>query len=325
MKEGGEKAEGPTRNGSPAVVIYGAGAVGCFFGSRLVGSGPRVTLVGRPSHVDAIARDGLLFESGPERRRVPMDATTDAGVVAQADIVLVCVKTRDTAAAARTIRPMLKPGAIVVSLQNGVDNVPRMRAEGLDAIAAVVYVGASMPGPGHLLHAGSGHLVIGEYGLPADGSPAGPRVEQVASIFEAAGVACRISIDVRQDLWRKLIVNCAYNAMSAIGRARYGTLVDRSDTRAVLADLIGECAAVARAEGIELDPVESLIESALALGRGMAPAISSTAQDLIAGRPTEIDSLNGHVAELGRIHRIPTPVNSALAAMVRLIEISGTA
>jgi 2-dehydropantoate 2-reductase len=150
-------------------------------------------------------------------------------------------------------------------------------------------------------------------------------VEQVASIFEAAGVACRISIDVRQDLWRKLIVNCAYNAMSAIGRARYGTLVDRSDTRAVLADLIGECAAVARAEGIELDPVESLIDSAIALGRGMASAISSTAQDLLAGRPTEIDSLNGHVAELGRIHRIPTPVNSALAAMVRLIETSRTA
>jgi 2-dehydropantoate 2-reductase len=207
-------------------------------------------------------------------------------------------------------------------MQNGVDNVARMRGEGVDALGAVVYVGASMAGPGHLLHAGRGDLVIGEYGpVPApDPLGSGSRAARVAAIFESAGVKCVVEADVRAALWKKLVMNCAFNAMSAIGRARYGTLVDRADTRELLASLVGECVEVAKAEGIALGSTSALIAEALELGRAMSPAISSTAQDLIAGRPTEIDSLNGHVAARGQALGVATPANAALAAMVRLIE-----
>src|SRR5690606_22313918 len=127
-------------------------------------AGAPVTLIGRAAHVDAIRRDGLLFESPGATRRVRIAADTGPGSVRDADLVLFCVKTRDTDDGARALAPLLRANAIVASLQNGVDNVPRLREAGVDALAAVVYVATSMPAPGHLLHAGRGDLVIGEYG-----------------------------------------------------------------------------------------------------------------------------------------------------------------
>ena len=317
--------------GWPTIAVYGAGAVGCYFGARLAEAGAPVTLIGRPAHVNAIRAGGLLFESGGEQRRIATSADTGIEPVRKADIVLFCVKTRDTQSGARELVPLLKPGAIVVSLQNGVDNVPRMREAGLDAIGAVVYVAASMAGPGHLLHAGRGDLVVGEYGTPpgagkrvAQGGKASPsvRAAAVADLFERAGVGCRLVGDVRADLWTKLVMNCVFNAMSALGRSRYGPLVERADTRAVARDLVEECVAVARAEGVPIDEADTLYDAAIKLGHAMAPATSSTEQDIAIGRPTEIDSLNGYVAARGEALGVPTPVNRALAALVRVRELA---
>src|SRR5690606_7944730 len=147
-------AAGGPRPRRPRVAVYGAGAVGCFFGAKLAEAGAPVTLIGRAAHVDAIRRDGLLFESPGATRRVRIAADTGPGSVRDADLVLFCVKTRDTDDGARALAPLLRANAIVASLQNGVDNVPRLREAGVDALAAVVYVATSMPAPGHLLHAG---------------------------------------------------------------------------------------------------------------------------------------------------------------------------
>src|SRR5690606_17396048 len=127
---------------------------------------------GRPAHVEAIRAEGLRFESGGAIRHIPIRATTDPTEgLAGAQLVLFCVKTPDTESAARQIALLLAPGAAVLSMQNGVDNAARIReAAGIDALAAVVYVATSMPGPGHLRHAGRGDLVIGEVG-PALTSP----------------------------------------------------------------------------------------------------------------------------------------------------------
>lgn len=319
----------------PKVAVFGAGAVGCHFGAKLAEAGAPVTLIARPAHVDAIRSGGLLFESGGRQHRVPIAADTSPEPVSDADVVLFCVKTRDTAEGARTLLPLLKPGAIVVSMQNGVDNVPRMREAGVDAIAAVVYVAASMPAPGHLLHSGRGDLVVGEYGAATSGSAAGAsatgaaadgvpsaRAAAVSALFERAGVRCKLVADARSELWTKLVMNCVFNAMSAVGRSRYGPLVERPDTRAVARDLVDECVAVAKAEGVPLADADTLYEAALKLGQAMAPATSSTEQDLSLGRPTEIDSLNGYVAARGEALGVATPVNRALAAMVRLLDVA---
>ncbi len=310
--------DAPAPPGWPDVAVFGAGAVGCFFGARLAEAGAPVTLIGRAGHVEAIRRDGLLFDSPGAARRVCVAADTGPAAVARAAVVLVCVKTRDTGEAAAILAPLLRPDAVVVSLQNGVDNVPRLREAGIDALGAVVYVATSMPAPGHLLHAGRGDLVIGEHG--AAGADASPRARRIAGLFERAGVPCRADADIRGELWRKLVLNCAFNAISALGRSRYGPMLDDPAVVALMREAIGECAAVAAAEGVAIGDAATLHAAALRLGEAMRDASSSTAQDLAAGRRTEIDALNGHVARRGAALGIDTPVNRALATLVRLRE-----
>lgn len=303
----------------PRVVVFGAGAVGCFYGAKLAEAGAPVTLVARAAHVDAIRAAGLLFESGGERRRIAIDATTDPDVLREADLALFCVKTRDTEEGARIVAPRLRPGAIVASLQNGVDNVERMRAAaGLDPLAAVVYVATAMGGPGHLVHSGRGDLVLGEVAGGAGSDPG--RAERVAAWFERAGVPCPVSADVRAALWTKLAMNCVYNAISGLARARYGRILGEPLARETMRDLVAECVAVARADGVDLGDEAALFASAVRLGEAMSGQFSSTAQDLMAGKPTEIDALNGHVVRRGAALGVPAPVNRTMVALVRLLE-----
>ncbi len=313
----------PSSPSSLSVAVFGAGAVGCFFGARLAESGVPVTLIARPEHVDAIAANGLRFESAGGSRQIPMRATRDVEAgVAGAGLVLFCVKTPDTEVAARLLAPLLAPDCALVSLQNGVDNAGRIRdAAGIDALAAVVYVAASMPGPGHLLHAGRGDLILGEYGPALSGRPrAAGRDRRIAALFESAGVPCPVSVDVRVELWEKLVVNCAFNAISALTRQRYGRMVADAGIRDLMRQIIDECVAVAAADGVALADAERQFDAALQIGEAMARATSSTAQDMARGRKTEIDSLNGHVARRGAALGVPTPANQALHALIRLAE-----
>lgn len=337
----------PTQRPWPNVCVFGAGAVGCYFGAKLVQAGAPVTLVARGPHVQAIQANGLIFESGGQQVAVPIAASTEPDAVREADLVLFCVKSRDTDTGARTLAGLLRPGAVVVSLQNGVDNVARMRAAAqLDALAAVVYVACSMAGPGHVRHAGRGDLVLGAVrggealGAEAIGGAARGKAERgapthlgtigsdttqdpvaaVAAVFERAGVPCPVSADVRVDLWVKLVMNCVFNPISALGRSHYARLVADAPTQAVMRDVITECVAVARADQVPLGDAATLLDAALKLGAAMAQATSSTAQDLAAGRPTEIDSLNGYVVRRGEALGVPAPVNRALHALVKLAE-----
>jgi len=305
--------------GWPRVAVFGAGAVGCWYGAQLAKAGAPVVLIGRPAHVEAIRRDGLRVDSAAGRETVAIGADASPEALRGAGLVLLCVKSNDTAEAARTIAPRLDPGAIVLSMQNGVDNVQRAReAAGLDPVAAVVYVGASMGGPGRVVHAGRGELVIGELPGAADPDPA--RTAQVAEAFRRAGVACEVSPDVRAALWTQLVVNVAYNAVSALAGARYGAIVGDAGALALQRDLIAECAAVARADGVPLAPLSELIDTVRAVGHAMTGATSSTEQVLARGRPTEIDALNGTVVRRGDALGVPVPVNRALHALVRLRE-----
>lgn len=305
----------------PRFVVFGAGAVGCHFGAKLALAGAPVTLIGRPAHVAAIRERGLWFDSAGTRTTVALEADTTSEPLRDADVVLMCVKSGDTASAAREIAERAPHGAVVLSMQNGVDNVARARAAapGLDPVAAVVYVGASMGGPGHVVHAGRGDLVIGEYPGGLADTEAG-RCARVAAVFERAGVPCRVSSDVRAELWTKLVMNAAFNAVSALTRARYGAIVADPGAVATMYTLIDECVAVARADGVALAAPEALAEAATTLGAAMAGATSSTEQDLARGRPTEIDALNGYVVARGDALGVPVPVNRALHVLVRLLE-----
>jgi 2-dehydropantoate 2-reductase len=292
------------------IVVMGAGAVGCYFGGMLARAGHRVTLVARPQHVEAIRREGLRMDAKTFDERVRLDAATEPGAARDADVVLFCVKSMDTEDAGRQLQPLLRPDALVLCLQNGVDNADRLRAvlPGREVAAAVVYVATEMAGPGHLKHHGRGELVV----EPARGS------ERVARALVAAGVPTEISDNVRGALWFKLTQNCAYNAISAIAQKPYGACVGSEGIWEVMHQVVDECLAIARAEEVTMPgdahaATRQLVES-------MPAQFSSTAQDLARGKPTEIDFLNGFVVRRGQALGIPTPANRVLWALVKLLE-----
>jgi 2-dehydropantoate 2-reductase len=296
----------------PSVAVLGAGAVGCYFGGMLARAGTPVTLIGRPEHVEAIHRDGLFMDSIHFQQRVAVSATTDTAVVRDASIVLFCVKTLDTGDAARSLAPHLSPGAIVVSLQNGVDNTERIRAaSGIVALPSVVYVAAAMSGPGRIKHSGRGDLVLGRSPLNS--------ANRVTECFTRAGVPCRVSENIDGDLWAKLVWNCAGNAITALGRASYGQIARSESALQVFLAAANETMAVARAAGIRLPPVD-LAHANVKLARDLGNATSSTAQDIQRGKRTEIDSLNGYVVRRGAELGVPTPVNSTLTSLIKLLE-----
>jgi 2-dehydropantoate 2-reductase len=302
----------------PQIAVIGAGAVGCYFGGMLARAGAPAVFAGRPGkpspHLDALARNGLRFDSVNFQEQVRLRVAPLDEAVRAAEIVLLCVKTLDTESAAKQVAPHLKPGAVVVSLQNGVDNVERICATAnFEALPSVVYVAASLPGPGHLRHAGRGDLILGHATRKAD-------VQRVADAFTRAGVPCRISENLEGDLWVKLIMNCAGNAISALAHTTYGRIVAHEPAMQVVMNVIGEAVAVARAAGIQLPPTDLTAAGLKLLAGDLKNATSSTAQDIAAGRRTEIASLNGFIAARGAALAIPTPVNHTLFALVKLLE-----
>ncbi|WP_445288620.1 ketopantoate reductase family protein [Variovorax atrisoli] len=293
------------------VAVMGAGAVGCYYGAMLARAGHEVVLIGRPSHVEAVDARGLRLETKAFDEHVRVAASTEASAVQGADLVLFCVKSTDTESAAGQIRPHLAPGALVLTLQNGVDNDQRVRSvlpPSNEVAAAVVYVATEMAGPGHVKHHGRGELVI---------APSA-RSEEVARQLEAAGVPTQISPNVRGSLWAKLILNCAYNALSAVTQLPYGVLVKGTGVADVIRDVVAECLAVAKAEGV--DVVGDTDAAVRAIAQTMPSQYSSTAQDLARAKPTEIDNLNGLIVRRGEALGVPTPANRVLFVMVKLLE-----
>ena len=294
--------------------MLGAGAVGCYFGGMLARAGADVILIGRPHHVEAISRNGLFLDTLQFEQRVAVAASSELTAAHNAGIVLFCVKTFDTEDAAKSLAPHLAPGAVVVSLQNGVDNVERMRsAAHVDAVPAVVYVAAAMTAPGRVRHSGRGDLIIGDF------FGSGRELESVAAVFTNAGVPCRVSANIAGELWTKMIINCAYNAISALGRAKYARLVANPWTRELMKQVTEEAVAIAHASGVQL-PEPDMVDAVWKLAGTMSGATSSTAQDIARGNRTEIDSLNGYLVRRGAQLGVATPVNQTLHALVKLLE-----
>ncbi|MDE2121874.1 MAG: 2-dehydropantoate 2-reductase [Betaproteobacteria bacterium] len=303
------------------IVIVGAGSVGSFFGAMLARAGHPVTLVGRAAHVEAIRRDGLKLQMQGGMHTVHLGATTELSAVRDAEWVLCCVKSRDTEALARDMAPLLAPDAMVLSLQNGVENPSVLaRHVGRPVIAAAVYVATALPEPGVVRHFGRGELVVGPADADAARAPGlADRLQQLVRLFADAQVPVTVSDDVLDELWGKLLVNCAYNAISAVTQQPYGRMAELAPVRELQDTVLREVLAVARACGRRLDEAgaRASIEH---IARSMPGQLSSTAQDLAAGKPTEIDDLNGLIVRRGAELGLATPANQSLYALVKLAE-----
>lgn len=290
------------------VAVMGAGAVGCYFGGMLARAGHPVTLIARPNHVAAIQAQGLRMQTRTFDEMVRLEASREASAVQGADLVLFCVKSTDTESAGAQMLPYLAKNATVLCLQNGVDNAERLRTvlPNHTVAAAVVYVATEMAGPGHVLHHGRGDLVIE------------PSASGFASALLEAGIGAQVSDNVRGALWLKLILNCAYNAVSAIAQLPYGKTAVGEGVPALMRDVVNECLAVSKAEGVQ---IAGDVDAAIKMIFDSMPAqFSSTAQDIARGKKSEIDHLNGLVMRRGEALGIATPVNRTLWALVKLLE-----
>lgn len=286
----------------------GAGAVGCYYGAMLALAGHQVVLVGRPAFVEAVSENGLVLEKEGKRLPVEVQASTDPAIVHGADVVLVCVKSGDTEHAGREIAPHLLATARVLSLQNGVSNARTLSAIlGREVLPVVVYVASRMNGAGVVRHEGRGELELSEHGA-----------SEVITLLNHAGIGTKASPDVLQSLWSKLIVNCAINPLSALMRLPYGKMVEQDGIPHLMEGIALEALRVAEAEGVTVDlKVFDIIRS---IPVTMAGQYSSTAQDLMNGKLTEIDFLNGEVVRLAAKHGLDAPINRTLTLLVKNAE-----
>jgi len=311
------------------IAVMGTGAVGGYFGGMLAKAGHSVSFIARDRQAKAIAAGGLSIRSANWQctLKVPqIHVSSDPRLLADVEGVLLCVKSTDTEDAALQMRAHLPKHCWVMSLQNGVDN-PIRAQQVLDrlVIPAVVYVATAMPELGLIEHFGRGDLVIGppsEAQRQLARDPNTITQELLAHIrdsFMASGIPVEVSDKVQQALWAKLLVNCTYNAISALAQVDYGTLAAHSAIQQTMHAVIEEVVAVSAAAGVNLDLAQA-IQICEKIAQAMPKQLSSTAQDIARKKRSEIDHLNGFVVREGQRLSVATPVNQTLHALVKLIE-----
>ncbi|MEI7771010.1 MAG: 2-dehydropantoate 2-reductase [Chloroflexales bacterium] len=298
------------------VAIIGAGAMGGVLGYYL-SAGAEVLLVdGWGEHVAAINAGGIRCEvAGVEHVR-PARAVTDPAAAAPSDAAIILVKARQTPWAARAAQALLGPGAVAYTLQNGVGNRESLAAALGDDRAGqgVTSMGGTLLGPGRVRHAGVGPTVFSS-------APSRPAADAMADLFRRCGLPAEVSDDIDSLLWGKLLVNAGVNALTALLRVPNGVLADLPQARDLLARAVGEAAAVAAARGVRL-PYADPLGHVLAVARATGANRSSMLQDVLRGGQTEVATINGAVVREGARLGVPTPVNSALLALVEALDAS---
>jgi 2-dehydropantoate 2-reductase len=305
------------------VAVIGSGGVGGFVGGRLAKAGHDVAFLARGEHLRALRATGLRVQSTDGDFEIPSVTATDRpDELGPADLFLFTVKTYDTEAAAAPLKPLLQPGATVLTLQNGIDNHER--------IDAVLGAGVALPGtirletsiaePGLIAHTSKGHLIrFGEVSRHAAGagSSQSERVERLRLAFEEAGLTVSVPPDMGVELWDKFLFIVPFSALTTLARAPIGEILAAPDLTATLSDLLAEAAAVAKAEGVDFG--SDVVEQRLRWMRRLHPEFKSSMQrDLERSKPLEIDALAGAVVRLGARHGIPTPVTACINAVLAL-------
>ena len=284
------------------VVVFGAGSLGSLVGG-LLGRTHEITLVGRGEHVRAVRADGLRLTGAVDLTVYP-EARTEPP--ASANLVVVTVKAFDTPAAADALAAMDEAG-VVLSLQNGMGNEETLAAAlPSPVLAGTTDFGAERTGPGVVRCNGVGEVVLG----PPEGGES-PAADRAGGAFREAGIDATVAADMPRRLWTKLAVNAGINPVTALARVDNGAVLEEP-LAGIARGAARETAAAATAAGVDLGPEEA-VAAMEGVARETADNVSSMRQDVEAGRPTEVDAINGYVVERAEE---PVPVNRTLAALV---------
>jgi 2-dehydropantoate 2-reductase len=291
------------------IAIFGAGAVGAYVGGRLAQAGEQVALIARGDHLDALRRHGLRVES-PQGDFViqPWLATDDPAQVGVVDVVVVGVKMWQLPDVADALSPLVGPQTSIVPLQNGVEAPTQLaRAVGPQPVlGGCCWIMSGLVAPGHIRHRGGidPYLVFGEMD-----NHRSARVDDLYHVLTRAGLTAAIAADIQVAMWEKLVQTAAFSGIGAVTRAPVGTLCHLPETRALLAQVMEEAAAVARARHIALP--DDTVATAMAQLESFPPGgTNSTQRDLMAGRPSELEAHTGAVVRLGQEVGVPTPLNT---------------
>ena len=297
------------------VLVLGAGAIGSLYAAKLSGRND-VTVLARREHADAINRDGLRLvgrESSTHRVR----AVTTVDRVPSETLVLLTTKVNDNRDVSNTLRGRIDGGVIVLCIQNGLggeDIVKEVLGDrpGLHSplvLRAVTQFGAIFKEPGVIDYKVAGYTLVED----------SARSHFVADVLTASGLDGRVSDRIKHDVWRKLIFNCVINPITSLLGTEVGAIADPG-LDPIKQRVIDECLAVAARDGVTFD-IDFL--GALTSVFGPSRNIASMRQDLMRGRPTEIDFMNGAVVELGRRYGIDCPVNASLTTLIKAMEARG--
>ncbi len=304
------------------IVVFGAGAVGSLFGARLSTAGHAVLLIARPAHARAISGHGLRVD-GRTTGRFRVKAATRLPAGARADAVVLTVKARALRRAARAVARRFRSPVPVLLIQNGLGIEALARAGLTDAgwphaerwvVRGITSFGVTLAGPGRIVHAGEGEIV-----LPADPAPAsGPALRLLERVVADARFAHRRAPRFAREVWRKVLVNAAVNPVTADHAVRNGALL-RPPLRDEARRLLREAQAVAGAEGFRFPDAEADRDLDRVL-RATARNRSSMLQDLDRGHPTEIGSISGALVRVGARHGLRLPATRRALRRIRLRE-----
>lgn len=298
------------------VAIFGVGAMGTLFGSKLSPLA-KVTLFGNwPEQIQTLRRDGLTITHPDGRQtRQRVQVTDNLNEMPIADVALILVKSHQTARAARQAANILRPGGLAITLQNGLGNQTTLaEAVGPERAAlGITAQGATVLGPGHVRHAGNGPTYLAR--LPGREE----QLTQVVELFNRAGLETSLVDNADSLVWGKLAVNAGINPLTALYELPNGRLNDDETLRQLMAAAAQEVAAVAAAQGIQL-PYPDAARQAMEVARATASNRSSMWQDISRAAPTEIDVISGAVVRYGRRLGVPTPVNEFLLQQIKLKE-----
>lgn len=299
------------------LVVIGPGALGLLMACRLSQAGAQVSLLDyRPQRAQKLAQEGVYLEDQAGEHHFSLPADTQAQVLGQCDLALVCVKAYQTQVVAQELGRHLGPGARVLTVQNGAGNVETLgQAVGLERVlGGITSEGATLLAQGRVRHAGQGQTHLG----PALGQP-DDFCGRVVELFQGAGFETAPATGVANLIWTKLVINVGINALTAILDVNNGVLLELESAGALMERAVGEAVAVGRATGIEFLH-QDMLAATQEVARRTAGNISSMRQDVAARRRTEIDYINGAVCRKGRELSLATPVNETLSDLVRAIE-----
>jgi len=302
------------------IVVFGAGAVGGYFGGRLAQGGEDVTFIARGLHLQAMRANGLEVHSVAGDFVVePVRATDDPAAAGEVDVVLVAVKAWQVPEAATVMRPLLGPNTVVVPLGNGVE-APEQLAGALGrkhAAGGLCRIISYIAAPGVIHHVGADpYVAFGELD-----NRLSRRLERLRVAFDrATGVTAEIPADIEAAMWRKFLLIATFSGVGAVTRAPIGVLRSRSETRAMVQQALHEIYDLARARGVSLE--EEAIEAAVTFMDNLPPdATASMQRDILEGRPSELEAQNGAVVRLGAAVGVASPLHRFIYSALLPLEL----